>query len=326
MKAIRLDLGSAIAKAGDAEEAVVSSLTAYIRFCPNLHTVKLEIANDTLWILRQLPDVLSGLVSPRRIAFWLLTEAEADVTLLGDNAKTWTTLDENLGDRAKFKSLEHVEVLCRTVEKEEVPFWWEIDTGSRGHGESDSGRESDGEDGEVECREENLRGETCEVEMTYDLANLRPTMNRVAMFHRHKKSLTDLFPRLSKRGVLWCGIGNHNIYSTGTSIPVDSLSEPQARSQSIVGLSHGPSPLPFDTPPPSLKFDTNRAQRMRYLGDDHGLRSDYGVCRLQSDFSLSLVISHPKHETHTQSVNRSEFIMPSQSTTLFLNAFTHLYP
>ncbi|KAJ3476354.1 hypothetical protein NLI96_g11211 [Meripilus lineatus] len=223
MKATYLDFNRGIEKAGDAKEAVVSSLTAYIRFCPNLQTVTLDISEDTLWVLRQLPDVLSGLVSLRRIAFQLLTEVEADVILLGDNAKTWTTLDEDLGDRAKFRSLEYVEVLCRTDEKEKAPSWWENDTGSSEDGESDSGREFDGEDGEVECREENLRGETCEVEMTYDLAELRPMMNRVALFHRHKKSLTDLFPRLSKRGVLWCSIGNHNIYRYVLQVTASNL-------------------------------------------------------------------------------------------------------
>ena len=37
---------------------------------------------------------------------------------------------------------------------------------------------------------------------------LDDTMNLVAYFHRHEKPLTDIFPRLSKRGVLWCGIGS----------------------------------------------------------------------------------------------------------------------
>ncbi|KAJ3474875.1 hypothetical protein NLI96_g12207 [Meripilus lineatus] len=223
MKAIQLDFDNAIAEEGDAKEAVISSLTAYIQFCPNLHTVKLFIARGTLWVLRQLPGVLSGLVSLRRIAFWLLTEAEADVILLGDNKMAWTTLDKNLGDSAKFRSLEYVEVLCGGSGGEEVPSWWQNDTGSVEDGESDSGRESDGEEGETETREEcsSLAIESLRVEkgkqrqglpwgaeLTSDrLADLHHTMNEVAYFHRRQKPLTDLFPCLSKRGVLCHEIG-----------------------------------------------------------------------------------------------------------------------
>ncbi|KAJ3480962.1 hypothetical protein NLI96_g7987 [Meripilus lineatus] len=226
MKAIRLDLGSAIAGAGDAKEAVVSSLTAYIRFCPNLHTVKLDISGDRLWVLRQLPAVLSGLVSLRRIIFWFGIVQKAEVVLLDDNEEAWTTLDEDLGDSAKFTFLEYVEVLLLEGSRTEVPPWWEYDTctESSEDGGSDSGRESDGEDGEVECREgcsslaiESLTGEKGKqrkgipwgAELTsYDLASLHRAMNHVADFHRYKKPLTDIFPRLSERGVLWCGISN----------------------------------------------------------------------------------------------------------------------
>ncbi|KAJ3480095.1 hypothetical protein NLI96_g8593 [Meripilus lineatus] len=235
MKAIQLDFDSTIAKAGDATEVVVSSLTAYIRFCPNLHTVKLYISGDTLWVLRQLPAVLSGLVSLRRITFWFGLVEEVEVILLDDNAKTWTTLDEDLGDSAKFRSLEYVEVLCAGSGQKEVPSWWDNDTGSIEDAESNSGREPNGEEGETESREEcsstaidSLRGEKGKqrrgipwgAELTSDrLANLRRTMNRVAYFHRRQKPLTDIFPRLSKRGVLWCSIGgDHVLHVTASNL------------------------------------------------------------------------------------------------------------
>ncbi|KAJ3476639.1 hypothetical protein NLI96_g11023 [Meripilus lineatus] len=222
MKAIQLDFDSA--KADDATEVVVSSLTAYIRFCPNLHTVKLYISGDTLWVLRQLPAVLSGLVSLRCITFWF-GFWKAEVILLGDNEKTWTTLDEDLGDSAKFRSLEYVEVLCGVSGGKELPPGWENDTGSIEDAESNSGREPDGEDAEVECREEcsssaieKLSGEKGKqrqeipwgAELTSnDLTSLHHAMDRVAYFHRRQKPLTDIFPRLSKRGVLWCAINRY---------------------------------------------------------------------------------------------------------------------
>ncbi|KAJ3476641.1 hypothetical protein NLI96_g11021 [Meripilus lineatus] len=230
MKAIRLEITDEIAKAGDDKEAVVSSLTAYIRFCPNLHTVKLYIPKETLWVVRQLPDVLSSLVSLRRLGLWFESEAEAEDILLGDNEKAWTTLDEDLGDSAKFRFLEYVRVLCVHNGERKAPPWWENDSGSSEDGESDSGREPNGEEGETESREEcsstaieSLRGEKGKqrqeipwgAELTsYELTDLHATMNRVALYHRRKKPLTDIFPRLSKRGVLWCSIANiHNRYA-----------------------------------------------------------------------------------------------------------------
>ncbi|KAJ3480092.1 hypothetical protein NLI96_g8598 [Meripilus lineatus] len=225
MKAIYLDFDRDIAKAGDAKEAVFSSLTAYIRFCPNLHTVTLDISEYAPWVLQQLPDILSGLASLCRILFRVsVREAGAEDLLLGDNEKAWTTLDENLGDDAKFRNLEYVEVLCGGSGRKGVPSWWENDTGSSEDGESDSGRESEDEGWETESREEcnsrtidseSLKGEEAKqkqeipwgAELTsYGLTNLHRMMDGVADFHRRKKPLTDIFPRLSKRGVLWCDV------------------------------------------------------------------------------------------------------------------------
>ena len=145
---------------------------------------------------------------------------------MGDNEKTWTTLDEDLGDGVKFWSLEYVEVLCVGHRGKEVPPWWENDTGSSKDGRSDSGRESDGEDWETKCREEcnspaieSLRGEKGKQREGIPLGvesgsnasgalpdNVRATMDNVADFHRRQKPLTDVFPHLSMRGVLWCAM------------------------------------------------------------------------------------------------------------------------
>ncbi|KAJ3480954.1 hypothetical protein NLI96_g7990 [Meripilus lineatus] len=204
MKAIRLDFSS------DAKEAVFSSLTAYIRFCPNLHTVKLDIPEDTLWVLRQLPGVLSGLVSLRSIVFRLLM-IEAEGILLGDSERAWTALDRDLGDGARFRSLEYVEVSCSRWK--EVPSWWENDTGGSEDGESDSGRELNGEEGGIESpraeKGKQRKGIPWGAELTSrGLASLHRTMNHVADFHRRQKPLTDIFPRLSERDILWCSIDN----------------------------------------------------------------------------------------------------------------------
>ncbi|KAJ3480093.1 hypothetical protein NLI96_g8591 [Meripilus lineatus] len=231
MKAIHLHFGKEIEKAEDAKEAVVSSLTAYIRFCPNLHTVKLDIPGDTPWVFRQLPGVLSGLVSLCRIAFRFWTREDAEVILVGDNEKPRTTLDEDLGDGAKFRRLEYVEVLCVSggFGDRVVPHWWENDPRSSEDEESDIGRGSNGEDGETERREEchspaiesrraeegKQQGMPSGVELGSNTGGHLPydllcTMDLVADFHRRQKPLTDIFPRLSARGVLWCAI-NHEL-------------------------------------------------------------------------------------------------------------------
>ncbi|KAJ3480961.1 hypothetical protein NLI96_g7989 [Meripilus lineatus] len=241
LEAVFLQLDDDIQKAGDSTEAAVSSLTAYIRFCPNLHTIKLKFDKDTLWVVRQLPDVLSGLVSLRRIAFRFLALAEAESILLGDNENKWATVDKDLGDSAKLRSLEYVEVSCSGVEEKDVLYWWENGKGSSEDTESDSGRESNGEDVEVESIEErysrakeNLigkRGKQQKQGISWGVLELEPwglghTMIGITHFHRRKKALTDIFPHLSARGVLWCGIGR---YSYVLHITASNLSGMKSR-------------------------------------------------------------------------------------------------
>ena len=67
------------------------------------------------------------------IRYWIMEPA--GVSLLGDNKMAWTTLDENLGDSAKFGSLEYVEVLFGGSGENEAPSWWENDTGGSEDGE-----------------------------------------------------------------------------------------------------------------------------------------------------------------------------------------------
>ncbi|KAJ3484195.1 hypothetical protein NLI96_g5801 [Meripilus lineatus] len=219
MKAISLDLDFHINNAGDAKEAVVFSLTAYIRCCPNLQTVKLRIWDETLWVLRKIADVLSGLASLRRIVFEVV--GNADSVLLGENEGRWMAVDKTLADVAKSRSLEYVELVCCERREYKVPDWWENDSGRREDGQSGNSGELDCEVREMGSREEcnseaRERGEKGKqqqqgipwgVELTSDgLAGLRDTMNKVAFFHRRKKRLTDLFPHLSARDALWCGI------------------------------------------------------------------------------------------------------------------------
>ncbi|KAJ3484187.1 hypothetical protein NLI96_g5798 [Meripilus lineatus] len=219
MKAISLIFDDEINGVGDAKEAVVFSLTTYIRCCPNLQTVKLQIWYTTLWVLQQIPDVLSGLASLRRIVFQIL--ANANIALLGGNEGSWMAVDKNLADVAKFTSLEYVELFCCETRGHKVPDWWENDIGRREDGQSGNGREFDCEDREMGSREEcdsegrgrggegkqQLQGIPWGVELSSDrVAGLRATMNGIADFHRRKKRLTDIFPRLSARDVLWCGI------------------------------------------------------------------------------------------------------------------------
>ncbi|KAJ3484196.1 hypothetical protein NLI96_g5800 [Meripilus lineatus] len=219
MKAMSLDLDFQINNAGDAKEAVVFSLIAYIRCCPNLQTVKLEIWDETLWVLRKIADVLSGLASLRRIVFEVV--GNADSVLLGENEGTWMAVDKTLADVAKSRSLEYVELVCRERIDHKVPDWWENDSGRREDGQSGNSGELDCEVREMGSREEwdseaRERGEEGKqqhqgvpwaVELSSKgLAGLHATMNGVAFFHRRRKRLTDIFPRLSARDVLWCGI------------------------------------------------------------------------------------------------------------------------
>lgn len=185
----------------------IASLTAYIRCCPNLHTVRLEIWEDTLYVLRQLPGFLSNLVFLRRIVFrfW----AEADVALMDENEEIWTAVDTDLAVVSKFGSLEYVEVMCVHERNKGEANWWVNDTGSREDGQMDSGRESDGEGQETgggkECNSRGTIGrwkngrQQQGVESASNSDNdlpseLRHTMNGVAYFHHHKKALTDSFP------------------------------------------------------------------------------------------------------------------------------------
>ncbi|KAJ3475037.1 hypothetical protein NLI96_g12100 [Meripilus lineatus] len=241
MKAIYLEFSDTIEKASDAKGGVVSSLMAYVQFCPNLHTLRLEFWDSTLWVLRQLPDVLSSLVSLRRIAlqFW----EKVDVVLLDANEGTWAAVDKDLGDDAKFGSLEYVEVQCTLGEDEEAQDWWENDTGSREDGQRDSGRESDGGGGETE-RLESLRGEkgkqrqqgiAPEVESgsngDMDLPRkLRATMNGIAYFHCHKKPLTAVFPCLCARGILWCGSSHYDFVLHISTSNLKGMKSPTWRS------------------------------------------------------------------------------------------------
>lgn len=116
-------------------------------------------------------------------------------------------MDKYLADAAKFRSLEYVEVSCVLGGDKEAPDWWADDTG---------GRVVRKRRGKGKQRQQ---GSPLGVDSTIDgLAadglpwELRYVMNGVADFHRHKKPynrpppLTKLFPRLSARGILWCGI------------------------------------------------------------------------------------------------------------------------
>ncbi|KAJ3484198.1 hypothetical protein NLI96_g5802 [Meripilus lineatus] len=130
-------------------------------------------------------------------------------------------VDKTLADVAKSRSLEYVELVCRETKEHKVPDWWENDSRRREDGQSGIGRELDCEVRKMGSREEcnseaRERGEEGKQqqqgipwggELSSDgLAGLRDTMNRVAFFHRRKKQLTDIFPLLSARDVLWCGI------------------------------------------------------------------------------------------------------------------------